>query len=42
MRRAIADLELDQLWFVYPGSREIQFDDEILSRPLGKIFAEEE
>lgn len=42
MRQVIADLELDQLWIVYPGSREIQLEDKILARPLAKIFAGEE
>ena len=37
MRQAIADLELDMLWVVYLGSREIQLDDKILAKPLSLI-----
>jgi len=37
MRQAITDLELDMLWVVYPGSREIQLDDKILAKPLSLI-----
>jgi len=37
MRQAIADLELEMLWVVYPGSREIQLDDKILAKPISRI-----
>jgi hypothetical protein len=37
MRQAITDLELDMLWVVYPGFREIQLDDKILAKPLSLI-----
>jgi len=40
MRQAIADLGLDMLWVVYPGSREIQVDDKILAKPLSRIQLE--
>lgn len=40
MRQAIADLGLDMLWVVYPGSREIQLDDKILAKPLSRIQPE--
>jgi len=39
MRQEIADLELDKLWAICPGSREIQLDDKILARPLNRIQA---
>ncbi len=34
MRIAMADLELDELWIVYPGEREYQLDDCVRVRPL--------
>ncbi|NBB78928.1 MAG: DUF4143 domain-containing protein [Verrucomicrobia bacterium] len=37
MRQAIEDLDLDMLWVVYPGSREIQLDDRILAKPISRI-----
>jgi hypothetical protein len=37
MRQAIEDLDLDMLWVVYPGSREIQLDDKILAKPISRI-----
>lgn len=42
MRQAILDLELDMLWVVYPGSREIQLDDKILAKPLSRIVPTDE
>ena len=37
MRQAIEDLDLDMLWVVYPGSREVQLDDKILAKPWSRI-----
>ena len=35
MRTALADLALDHLWVVYPGSRSYPLDDDITVVPLG-------
>ena len=37
MRNAIVDLELTQLWIVYPGSREYSLDDIISVKPLRSL-----
>jgi predicted AAA+ superfamily ATPase len=34
MHQAVADLELDELWVVYPGSRSYALDERITVRPL--------
>jgi predicted AAA+ superfamily ATPase len=34
MHLAVTDLELDELWVVYPGSRSYALDDKITVRPL--------
>lgn len=39
MRVAIADLKLDELWVVYPGSREYSLDKRVTVRPLSNLRA---
>jgi hypothetical protein len=34
MQTAIADLDLDELWIVYPGRRSYQLDSKVSVRPL--------
>ena len=34
MRTARADLELDELWIIYPGARTFHLDDGVVVRPL--------
>lgn len=34
MQTARVDLELDELWIIYPGTRTIQLDDGVVARPL--------
>lgn len=34
MQTARVDLELDELWIIYPGSRTFQLDDGVVARPL--------
>ena len=34
MHLAITDLDLDELWVVYPGTRVYALDDRIKGRPL--------
>jgi len=38
MRQAIHDLDLEALWIVYPGEREIRLDDKIHIKPLKGIL----
>lgn len=37
MRQAIQDLDLDTLWIIYPGSREVQLDEKIHVKPLNYL-----
>jgi predicted AAA+ superfamily ATPase len=37
MRVAIADLQLDELWIVYPGTREVTLEPGIVLKPLAAL-----
>jgi hypothetical protein len=37
MRVAIADLQLDELWIVYPGTREVSLEPGVVLKPLASL-----
>jgi len=37
MRIAITDLELDELWVIYPGEREYRLGDQVTVKPLQDV-----
>lgn len=39
MREAVKDLKLNELWIVYPGTREYKLEVNITLKPLGSLSA---
>jgi hypothetical protein len=37
MRGAITDLQLDELWIVYPGTREVALEPGVVLKPLASL-----